>query len=383
MPRPKRQLKRAAARDTQDPGQARRPGRRRAQRQQTNNNEQDVQAQLAPPQPQAVQLPQAAPQHQSALLQQAAPPQQAQDQAGNVIFNPPVATLQQSTTLMPGLISPVNSSLTSTCTDTGITSIITSTHQPTPEPINSITVPIGYHVNQPIKQKIIKGEFVNLGTLLVRDPTNAHATSTLTIDAQGNIISQPKPTTRITSIEKWTDAFLIYFSIYTAVHPLRSQQLIKYMHDVRLGAQNSNGWVSYDEQFRLRIAHNPSRNWGILDNELWLLYMTANSNKSSSTQHHKCFDYNLKANCYKPHCPYIHRCLKCNGTHPSMLCNSANPPPSHANNSFRASTPVRNNSYATFRYQTPAHQTRTNQHWAGNPRQPQRHLGPRVFSHNH
>lgn len=204
MPRPKRQLQRAAARDTQDPGQARRPGRRRAQRQQTNNNEQDVQAQLAPPQPQAVQLPQAAPQHQAALLQQAAPPQQAQDQAGNVIFNPPVATLQETTTLMPGLISPVNSSLTSTCTDTGITSIITSTHQPTPEPINSITVPIGYHVNQPIKQKIIKGEFVNLGTLLVRDPTNAHATSTLTIDVQGNIISQPKPTTRIASIEKWT-----------------------------------------------------------------------------------------------------------------------------------------------------------------------------------
>lgn len=120
MPRPKRQLKRAAARDTQDPGQARRPGRRRAQRQQTNNIEQDVQAQLAPPQPQAVQQPQAAPQHQAALLQQAVPPQQAvpsqeaQDQAANVIFNPPVATLQQTSTLMPGLISPVNTSLTST-----------------------------------------------------------------------------------------------------------------------------------------------------------------------------------------------------------------------------------------------------------------------------
>lgn len=83
MPRPKRQLKRAAARDTQDAGQARRPGRRRAQRQQTNNIEQDVQAQLAPPQPHSIQLPQAAPQHQAALLQQAAPPQQAQDQAEN------------------------------------------------------------------------------------------------------------------------------------------------------------------------------------------------------------------------------------------------------------------------------------------------------------
>nr|XP_034308793.1 uncharacterized protein LOC117680646 isoform X2 [Crassostrea gigas]XP_034308799.1 uncharacterized protein LOC117680646 isoform X2 [Crassostrea gigas] len=57
MPRPKRQLKRAAARDTQDPGQARRPGRRRAQRQQTNNNEQDVQAQLAPLSPRQSNYP--------------------------------------------------------------------------------------------------------------------------------------------------------------------------------------------------------------------------------------------------------------------------------------------------------------------------------------
>lgn len=86
MPRPKRQLEREAARDTQDPGQASRPGRPRAQRQQTNNNEQNVQAQLAPPQPQAVQLPQAAPQHQAALLQLAAPPQQAQDQAVTMSF---------------------------------------------------------------------------------------------------------------------------------------------------------------------------------------------------------------------------------------------------------------------------------------------------------
>lgn len=201
---------------------------------------------------------------------------------------------------------------------------------------------------------------------MVKDPTHAHATSTLTIDAQSNIISQPKPTTRITSIEKWTNAFLNYISIYTAVHPLKSQQLIKYMHNVRLGAHNSNEWVSYHEQFRLRIAHNPSQDWGLIDNELWLLFMTENSHKPFYTPHHKCFDYNLKANCYKPHYPY----LKCNGNHPSMMCNSANPTPSHSNSSFQASTPVRNNSYATFRSPTPAHQTRTHQSWAGNPRQP-------------
>lgn len=35
--------------------------------------------------------------------------------------------------------------------------------------------------------------------------------------------------------------------------------------------------------------------------------------------------------------------LTCIDTQPSMMCNSANPTPSHSNNSFRASTPVRNN----------------------------------------
>lgn len=148
------------------------------------------------------------------------------------------------------------------------------------------------------------------------------------------------------------------------------------MYDVRLEAQ----WVSYDEQFRFRIAHNPSQDWRIIDTELWLLYMTTNSHKPSNTPNHKCFDYNLKANSYKPHCPHIHRCLKCSGTHPCMMCNSANPTSSHSDKSVRVSTPVRNKSYATFRSQTPAHQTRTNQSWAGNPRQPQRYMGLRIFT---
>lgn len=74
----------------------------------------------------------------------------------------------------------------------------------------------------------------------IRDSTHAHATSTLTIDAQGNIITKLKPTTRITAIKNWTDAFLSYFGIYTALHQLESQQLIEYMHDVRLGFRTMN-----------------------------------------------------------------------------------------------------------------------------------------------
>lgn len=107
--------------------------------------------------PRQSNIPQAVPLHQVALLQQAAPPQhavppqqQAQDHAGIVICIPPVAATQHTTTLLPGVILSVDTGLTSTCVDTGITSNITSSYQPTPQPINSITVPNGYHVNQTI-----------------------------------------------------------------------------------------------------------------------------------------------------------------------------------------------------------------------------------------
>ena len=48
------------------------------------------------------------------------------------------------------------------------------------------------------------------------------------------------------------------------------------MSDVRLGAQRSSslGWKPYDEQYRLRKARNPMSSWGIVDVELWLLYIS-------------------------------------------------------------------------------------------------------------
>lgn len=151
------------------------------------------------------------------------PYQSSKPRIMRVMCSPPQSTAQQTATLLPGLMWTVNTGLASTCVNTDITSTITSSHHPTPELINSVTVPIGYHVNQTIKQKIPTGKFVNLGTLLVTDPSHAYTctTSTLTTDAQGIIIFQPKPTTTITSTEKETDVFLIFFSMCTAVHPLK------------------------------------------------------------------------------------------------------------------------------------------------------------------
>lgn len=56
------------------------------------------------------------------------------------------------------------------------------------------------YVNQAIEHKIIKGKFVNISFLLVRDPTNSQTIPTSAIDSQSNIIAQPKQSNKIISI---------------------------------------------------------------------------------------------------------------------------------------------------------------------------------------
>ena len=53
-------------------------------------------------------------------------------------------------------------------------------------------------------------EFVHHGALLVRDPTKTQA-STLSLDTQGQLVALPKSVAKISTIDNWTDAFLIFF----------------------------------------------------------------------------------------------------------------------------------------------------------------------------
>jgi hypothetical protein len=47
------------------------------------------------------------------------------------------------------------------------------------------------------------------------------------------------------------------------------------MYSVRLAAERGfgTGWVTYDEQFRLRKSPSPTSAWGDVDMELWLIYV--------------------------------------------------------------------------------------------------------------
>lgn len=124
--------------------------------------------------------------------------------------------------------------------------------------------------------------------------------------------------------------------------------MLKYMHDVKLGANRSTGlgWREYDQQFRLKKARMPSTSWGQVDQELWLIYMNnmglpANSiqtlRKPGSSQA-KCFEFNNRGRCTIPYCRYAHKCLKCDGAHAAIKCINLNSSFKGSSN-FRGQTP--------------------------------------------
>ena len=138
------------------------------------------------------------------------------------------------------------------------------------------------------------------------------------------IIKQAQEPVKTMDVEKWTNAFIIFSSVLIAKHPEHAQGLLKYMNSIRLGASRHQGlgWKAYDAQYRLRKSTKPLSDWGTVDNELWLVYMSQQnvqlSSQPATPKVFYCYDYNLKGQCLRQVCKYEHKCLNdnCNGSHP-------------------------------------------------------------------
>ena len=85
-----------------------------------------------------------------------------------------------------------------------------------------------------------------------------------------------QPTSKITNIEQWTTAFTTYMSVMTRQFPGRAQELLNCMSLIRHAAQTHRGlgWCIYDHKFRCKAALNPSLDWSLIDQQLWLMICT-------------------------------------------------------------------------------------------------------------
>ena len=79
----------------------------------------------------------------------------------------------------------------------------------------------------------------------------------------------------ISSINLWEQAFRIVAHLYTKAFPKKAAELMQYNYMIHSASQ-SYAWdnvYAYDKDFRYHMGKNPGRNWGIVLQQAWNMYM--------------------------------------------------------------------------------------------------------------
>lgn len=188
-----------------------------------------------------------------------------------------------------------------------------------PNSLCSITDALGTHVPQIVRQSIYNNEFVHMHKML---PIKTHDEPQQQLGfVNGELIIQPEhKEIQITSVETWTNAFLVFSSIYLAKFPDHTQAILKYMNTIRTAAQRSSNlnWLNYDIQFRLKRSRNHTRN---------VLSSQARKRKIFRINRPNALNLITKIRMPNHTVKHHHVCLKCNNNHPSIYCGVNNNQP--------------------------------------------------------
>lgn len=243
----------------------------------------------------------------------------------------------------------------------------------TPNALVSITDRLGVHVTAAVKEKVWKGEFVEMGSFVDNHRFTEEQDDVLLISQAGDGRLQLKPKgkeiQKVLTIEKWTSAFVVFMSILLECHLSRAFELLKYMDCIRTIAYRfpGNGWVHYDRQFRLRMARDPAKSWASVDSELWLTCITSGSRQQGMSMGNTfgkggtgfsqgtstpgvmgmnrqgsgtCNLFN-QGKCHFRFCKYSHACSNCGkGNHSAMTCYGQR---QNGGYTFRNASPSTNN----------------------------------------
>ena len=132
---------------------------------------------------------------------------------------------------------------------------------------------IGSHIPHSLKQKYWASEYINIA-LLLKGTTelNSFCSSSPMVIVEGGIIEARQPICKDNNqtLEKWTDAFLIFMSIHLQQNSDKLQDMMQYITTIRGAATQGThfGWRTYDEQFRGRLAQAPGKLWAVFNSNL-------------------------------------------------------------------------------------------------------------------
>lgn len=127
--------------------------------------------------------------------------------------------------------------------------------------------PLGFHLPLAVKEKIWKGEFLDLLSLL---PIAKDFIIKTDKRYEDGAVDSRRPISR--SFFNWLQAFCIFSAIMGEKHPEKCPGLFQHLEHIPEAYKSFGGmgWFSYDESFCQKIAIYPNLKWGNKDVRLWL-----------------------------------------------------------------------------------------------------------------
>ena len=190
--------------------------------------------------------------------------------------------------------------------------------------------PLGFHVTNTLKEKIWRGEFMDLNLIL--PPSRDF----YKYEKKEERAEEERRKPIIKSFYSWLQAFMIYSSILCEKFPEKSCLLFQHVDIILEAYRSFSGfaWLTYDEAFRQKLAVQPSLSWGAKDVGLWLnLFLpqrqpisrttnTVSSAVATPSGYKKglCFAFNDSQCKWLNSCKFKHECAFCAGAHPVAKC---------------------------------------------------------------
>lgn len=196
--------------------------------------------------------------------------------------------------------------------------------------------PLGAHLKQEVREKLWKGEYVEIFSLLPLEKFNLDRVKP--DDSKKEDEEKRRYRLIPRTFTNWLQAFAIMASVIGEKQPEHCSALFCYQDAIGEAYRVYGGtaWLRYDEQFRQRRAVRPELRWDHKDISLWMRLLTTarapnpffqGGAGGPSTQGHAagnkkgvCWQYNSGVCRFGGSCKFKHECSGCGGTHPSSRC---------------------------------------------------------------
>ncbi|PIO11577.1 hypothetical protein AB205_0155200, partial [Aquarana catesbeiana] len=196
--------------------------------------------------------------------------------------------------------------------------------------------PLGAHLKTEIKEKIWKGEYVEIFTLLPLEKLNLDRLKPV----EGKKEDEENRRYRLIprTFVNWLQAFAILASVVGEKAPENCSALFFYLEAISEAHRTYGGmaWLRYDEQFRQRMAVRPTLRWDHKDISLWMRLMTAvrapnqffqagvggsaAPGQPAEKRWGYCWQFNEGTCRFGSNCRFKHMCSGCGGSHALSKC---------------------------------------------------------------